>query len=68
MQYKPIKTKSMKTNKKCIYCGDYITLNKDEIAMLETGELNFQFIDCCDECCDNQNNEEDYFAGIDSEF
>jgi hypothetical protein len=58
----------MKTNKKCIYCGDYITLNKDEVKMLEEGEINFSSIDCCDYCSNNQNNEENFFAGIDSEF
>lgn len=58
----------MKTNKKCIYCGDYIILNKDEIKMIETGEMSLQNFDCCDECSSDQNKEEDYFAGYDSEF
>ena len=58
----------MKTNKKCIYCGDFIYLNSDEIKMIENGELSFNDFQCCDDCAENQNREEDFFAGYDSEW
>ncbi len=58
----------MKTTKKCIYCGQFIVLNKEEIKLLQEGEISFSSFDCCEECSNNQHEEEDYFAGYDSEF
>lgn len=58
----------MKTHKKCIYCGEYIILNSEDLELLYDGWITLQSIELCEECSENQNNEPDYFAGYDSEF
>lgn len=57
----------MKTKKRCIFCGDFITLNSDEIKMIQNGELSLNDFPSCDECIEDLNREEDFFAGYDSE-